>query len=251
MDEENAQYSSVSHGKQDGPDIQKPPDELKPSVAVGFLLPVIDEKIYLGQRNTPPHRGVWGPIGGKSESYRAGYSPLTKTALGGGEVPTVLSQIAQASGLEYPHITALREFFEEVYQMSLDLKHVRGVNQLGSITDEYDNKAQYLSFFIAIVDNLGFNLNHRELQAVSPLEDIAIRDMSPNTVLALEAARFWLTQFPYEANDKWQPYLDMRLQDQIPKFSVEDITAALSGRSTTMQGPGLLGAGGEYWIPVD
>ncbi|MFH1802741.1 MAG: hypothetical protein ABH864_04835 [archaeon] len=89
-------------------------------IHTAFLFPVVDGRLFLGRRNTPPMKGYWGPIGGKNDSREnVALSPWDAPKLiekmGGHQVVSRVDEYLTECGNECIQGTAVREFCEEVF----------------------------------------------------------------------------------------------------------------------------------------
>ena len=212
-------------------------------VSAGFLFPVIEGKIYkgkicVGQRGTPPNKGLYGPIGGKAESFNSGDEPYVKRFPAEPHVPR--SDIdAKARGIEFGHASAIREYYEEAYQMfevdseTLE-KEVTRVFKIGVIRDKAD-----CFFYLATIARDKFDLSPRELLDLMPLEDVSISELFPLAKASLFGMKYDLREGRI---DRLRHYVDMGLESQIPDFDPAEILEIMEGESTTINGLVCLGA---------
>lgn len=179
---------------------------------VGFLIPVVNGQIFLGQRGTPPKEGMYGAIGGKVDSYEGLVSPFStlhfNIKLGGHTVISIADQFALETNRELPAEAVLREFCEEAFnaqvvypgkEIERDPKRLLYPNDFseGDIVDLYrlgsfddrltpdDPVLNHCWIYIAKVNRADFNLSPRELIDMKPLVDIDPRQIWPGTKIAL------------------------------------------------------------------
>ena len=209
---------------------------------VGFLLPVINGEIYVGQRGTDPFKGLYGPIGGKSEKASGpGKFPRFKPTPAGVWVLAPDCKIAEYEGLEYPTDAAAREFMEEAFQ-DTDTGCISGMAKIGGINDEYQGELINLNFYIANCGRSDFNPSHRELTDIARLQDVDPGQLYPNAKVVLWGLQEYLRNANMEEPDDFgfallgrnlfKDYLD--LDGQIPEFSEDEVLNALGDRETSI-----------------
>lgn len=147
----------------------------------GFLIPIIDGKIWVGQRGTEPHKGLYGPIGGKSEPPEQEHTqhPAMVYAPGDHQRVSLTDLMAESEGREIPAETRVREFCEEVftglhYPADFSSQDITGVGKLGWIIDSPKPDVDFVCYFyLAKVGRKDFRPSPRELTAFKPLEQLA------------------------------------------------------------------------------
>lgn len=166
---------------------------------VSFLLPVVDGELYLGQRNTEPHKGMWGAIGGKNETA-ATTAPFARPHyihLAGTKFGSVEDKITSIADREPLSETAVREFCEEVFSQSnyhddIGQTDITDIAQLGFIADvlsSQPNVVNFCYFHIANIHKKDFALSPRELADLRPLSDIEPTQVYLLTRMALQQVR--------------------------------------------------------------
>jgi len=194
-----------------------------------FLLPVIDGKIHLGQRGTPPYKGHWGPIGGKSQQAEGTafwQRPHELTTICGGKKTSIADRIAITLGHEYRGETAVREFCEEAFSLrkypdDFQEQDITHVHKLGYWKDFHPNHPQknFVCYvYIATINLHDFSLATRELTELRPLEEI----VEPDTAL-FPMAKVALAHLQYTLSlsgvvEGLEPYVPLQLPAQIPSF---------------------------------
>lgn len=190
-----------------------------------FLLPVIEGKIYLGQRGTNPHQGAFGPIGGKLESFRPDglwHKPQMITKPGGHQVISLTDLMAQGQGLEFPYGTAIREFSEEVFNgKTIREGDITDLFRLGFVVD-YDTQLPDVEFecyfHMANVHRKDFSLSHRELTSIKPLEDLAETDrLYPLTEILLTHLAYMWEAGHHATFERFRHFSSFNFLDQIPR----------------------------------
>ena len=205
-------------------------------VSVGFFFPVLrDGKIYLGQRATPPHQKLYGPIGGKSERLSVGMAPMMTTESVFHQAPCIADRISLARGIEYGHLTATREFCEEAFGKQ---RRIDDIVRLGAIEDTYDGLPQCCQFYLGDVFALpeDFRLNPRELRQMKPLTELSPEQIFPIAKAALEGLRYILTNPLFAFSENHKPYTDLKIAEQIPHFAPEELAEILKDRRTSIIG---------------
>lgn len=194
---------------------------------MGFMIPIIDGEIYLGKRGTPPHEGLYGPIGGKAEQGFEG-KPYFIEKLGGHRVPSIADQMANDAGLEGPVASAMREASEELYQTPVTWT---AIQRIGGISDSYKDKDTFCRFFAGIPEHGHFNPAPREITDVQP-----IRNIAPENIFLMGRVALLCLQNMVRTN--WYPpesaTVYRGLQDQIPDFQIGSLVEFLSTRVHTM-----------------
>lgn len=172
----------------------------KKVIEVGFVIPIIDGKLFLGKRGTEPQKGKWGAVGGKLENLNltsAIYSKLfkRKSLHLDGNVYEKNSEIDRvAKNQESILAGALRETAEELFSddeknfSESDLKNLF-INPvyLGMLKDKYMGK-NILSYFYIVTLNSklsNLNLSSREIPEFERFSDIEFSKIWPMTQLAL------------------------------------------------------------------
>jgi hypothetical protein len=197
-----------------------------------FLIPVIDGEIYLGQRNTQPYKGFFGAIGGKSDPSKSTELPHLIEKPGGRLQLSIADRIAQQEGREFPGTTAVREFWEEVFNASCPEEgELTDRLRLGLIVDTApDGTAYHCHFHLANVHRKDIHLSQRELSAFLPLRDIPSDRIFPISQIALEEVRWrCTTRLP-----NFSAYESLK-HDQIPEF-----------RTLPYRNTGMIGAHIQY-----
>ena len=217
--------------------------DAQPITHVSFLIPIMNDKIYLGQRATPPWKGYYGPIGGKSGSAMTDHLPYTKYALGGHKIPIINDQLSMLEGREFGHVAALREFYEETFQRLPHSFNLPGIVYLGSVSDEYSDKPQSCSFYFSLIPKRKWNINPHELSDISPVTEIPHELIFPLGQLALEGMRVLLSEPMIACFDRVHLYRGRQLDKQIPQFDHTRLRSFIANKPTSIMGALILLAG--------
>ena len=82
--------------------------------------------------------------------------------------------LAKARNKEFGHSSAIREFYEETFQMTtVPWEEVSNIFKIGGIIDSFNNKNTNCQFYLAMIQRNSFNLSPRELSDISPIEKIS------------------------------------------------------------------------------
>lgn len=201
-------------------------------IDVGFLFPVIDGKLYVGQRETEPYKGLYGPIGGKSEGYNPNDLPYIKEHPAKPHIP-YSDIIAKARNKEFGHSSAIREFYEEAFQMKTPLwEEVSNIFKIGAITDSFNNKTTNCQFYLAMIQRSNFDPSLGELRDIAPLEKITKSQLYPLAKASLCGLQKALDKGIIK---KLKPYLSISLHKQIPSFDANEISEIMQNRSTSIE----------------
>lgn len=201
-------------------------------VHVGFLYPVIKGKLYVGKRGTEPHQGLYGPVGGKSGVFNPNDKPYTKSFPARPHTAHA-DFFAKLNNVEYGHASAIREFYEEAYQLSAIEEEVTDIFRIGAINDEYNGAYTNCQFYMAQVTRSIFNLSKRELHDLCPIETVNPQDLFPLAKLSLFALKYVLSKGIIE---RLKPYAPFHIENQIPDLEIKEIQQLLSNKMTTMEG---------------
>lgn len=179
-----------------------------------FLFSIIDGKLYLGQRNTPPNKGLYGPVGGKADSKSEEEDNLFLETIGGHQKQYVSHSISEKLGVEYPNVTAIREFFEEIfYQKKWTEKDVGQIYKLGSLDDKYKNRDIWLNFYLAEINRNDFDLSPREIMDFKPIEELRDEQIYQIAKPALLHIKYLEQHYP---KNFW--FSKYNLSEQIPEL---------------------------------
>ncbi|MFC2136270.1 hypothetical protein ACFLTH_16765 [Bacteroidota bacterium] len=200
-----------------------------------FLFPLINGIPYVGRRETPPHQGLYGPIGGKNDAFVPSDKPIMKEVIGGSSQITVADKFSMYLGIEYGHSAAIREFFEEVFQSPPDINSVSDIIRIGTISDSYDGVPTACYFYMANVSRTDFNLNKRELTDFTPLSEVNPEDLFMLAKVALYGIDFLLENPMFKEGINF--YLGTGLKSQIPSFNKAELREFVEDRN-----PSILGA---------
>lgn len=202
-------------------------------IDVGFLYPVIDGKIYVGQRGTEPYKGFYGPIGGKSEIHNPD-DPLYVKDFPATPHVSRADVLAKARDKEFGHSSAVREFYEEAFQIrEIPWNEVSAIFKIGAITDSFKDVTTNCQFYLAMIGRNGFNPSSRELTDIKPLEEVDESQLYP----LAKASLFGLKKaFEKGIIKKLEPYLALFLEGQIPDFNSRDFLELLRGKATSIEG---------------
>jgi hypothetical protein len=206
-------------------------DKIPKIINVGFLYPVINGIIYVGQRGTEPQKGLYGPIGGKSETHNPSDKPYVKESPAIPHIPRTDLAVKEQNK-EYGHVSALREFYEEAFQIELINDEISDVFKIGSISDEHNGIATNCQFYLAKIDREDFNLSPRELHDMKPLQEVSVGELFPMAKLSLFALKKVLEKGVIK---KLENYRDANIKNQIPDFDKVEIIKMLKGKTTTMR----------------
>lgn len=191
---------------------------------VGFLFPVIDGEIYVGQRGTEPFKGYYGAVGGKNDPKTTDrfnrqhliYKP------GGHQELSIADKIMVDHGREGLAQTAIREFCEEIFQgvpypEGFADDDFRYVQRLGVVhhQPEGSDTMNHCYFHIAQISRTDFRLSPREIHDFRPLRGLSNDNLFPISRLPLAHLRFMLEVAPADgyAHSKG-------LEDQIPELDM-------------------------------
>lgn len=177
-----------------------------------FLYAIIDGKLHLGQRNTQPNKGLYGPVGGKADPSEIAQDNFLMETLGGHKKDYIANQVAAKAGLEYPNVTAIREFFEEVfYEKTYDQKDIGRVHKLGSLLDKYKERDIWLNFYLAEINRTDYQLSPRELADIKPIENLIDEQIFTIAKPGLLQIKYLEDNF---ADQYW--FSEYNLSEQIP-----------------------------------
>ena len=196
-------------------------------VDAGFLFPVIDGVLYVGQRGTEPHMGLYGPIGGKSDKFdgECSFNEPGLVIKPGGHIAISMSDVvAELQGRECVARTSVREFCEEVFThltYPTDfLGSITDVLKLGWLDDHFaEGIVGRCYFHLATVRRRDFQLSARELTDFCPLSEVGSDQLFPITKVALVHLKYLLENpaiFRDLQGDSADEYLEKGLEDQIP-----------------------------------
>lgn len=207
--------------------------ETKATIDSGFLFPVINGKLYVGQRRTEPYEGMYGPIGGKSEIHRRSETPYVKEYPAKPHVPR--SDIsAQKRSKEFGHSSAIREFYEEAFQMTeVPWEEVSNIFKIGRIKDSFEGFNTNCQFYLTMIQRTQFDPSPRELSNILPLEEIEINQLYPLAKASLYGLK---RAFEKGIIKKLQPYSSLSISKQIPTLDKNEISQIIQGRSTSIEG---------------
>jgi len=153
-----------------------------------FLLPIVNEKIYLGRRGKNPFQGYWGVIGGKAEHLKGDNPwnlPRYVTKLGGHKVMSICDDFLKKKGMEYLTGTVVREFCEEMFsgrkfpddfneEDFQNLVHLGYIDDSGTLNEKPFSAHNH--FYIARIRRTDFSLKEGELTGFKPLEELTEGD---------------------------------------------------------------------------
>jgi len=196
---------------------------------VGFLLPIINGKIYLGQRGTEPFKGYYGAIGGKAEpaSERAIHNqPQVIYKPGNHPDISLTDRLAQEEGRELISETSIREFCEEIFSElkfpeEFRKEDITDVYKLGFITDIVPNIPGVENdcyFHIAHVNRTDFSLSPREVTDFRELSKIDPRKIFPLTRITLNHLQYAMNPSKGVMFDGLIPYEKDELHKQIKRW---------------------------------
>ncbi|MBT4446368.1 hypothetical protein HOA92_06230 [archaeon] len=186
---------------------------------VGFLIPIVNGEIWLGQRGTPPHEKMYGAIGGKTDAYEGIVCPFDALSniikMGGHSTLSVADRAALSSNKELPGETTLREFCEEtfnaqvlypgnelskkigssrlVYPSDFRREDISDLKKLGTFDDKSSNEDPVMNHcyvYIARVNRSDFCLSPRELTDFKPITQIDPREIWLGTKIALTHLKY-------------------------------------------------------------
>lgn len=201
-------------------------------IDVGFLYPVIGGQIYVAQRNTDPYKKFYGPIGGKSEAHNPDEPPYIKDQPAHKHIP-YSDILTRSRNKEYGHTSAVREFYEEAYQLKLiDWNEISDLFKIGSITDQFNGLITNCQFYLARLARSDFNPNLRELSDIKPLIEIEPGQLFPLAQASLYGLKKALDKTEIK---KLEPYQAMKLQAQTPDLRPEDISQIMHDRHTSIK----------------
>ncbi len=169
-----------------------------------FLIPVIDDDIYLCQRGTEPYQGYWCAIGGKADPKKSTLcsiwaSPLKIEKPGGHKVSSIGERFREEAGMEPITETAVREGCEELFSnrsfpQDFSSSDFSELCSLGFIQDSVSIGGEPIStvnrFVIGKVNRRDFYLSKREVADFKPLRQIPLdANFVPITRIALAGLR--------------------------------------------------------------
>lgn len=192
---------------------------------VGFLFPVIDGELYVGQRGTEPFKGYYGAVGGKNDpkkTDRFDHKHLIHK-LGGHRELSIADKIMIDQGREGLAQTAIREFCEEIFQgipfpEGFANDDFRYVQRLGVVHHQPDGSETMnrCYFHIAHVHRKDFCLSSREIHDFRPLRGLSNDDLFPISRLPLARLVHMLQEFGGPDG-----YAHFRgLEDQVPELDM-------------------------------
>ena len=156
-----------------------------------FFFPVINGKLYVGQRGTMPHQGKYGPIGGKAEITPGDLNQTHLiTKLDGTQVISIADRLAHSQGREFPKQTAVREFNEEVFGGTLNLEDITDHYKLGYVVDSTSGTDYVCYVHLGRVQRTDFRTPSREILDFRPLSEVDSSALFPLARIALGHIRF-------------------------------------------------------------
>lgn len=165
----------------------------EPTVAV-FVISLINGKIFLGKRNTRPHKGKYGPVGGKLENLEEFSEGLYKNSI---KEMNKRERVLREENKETSMEAAVRETCEELfadksYPQDFSKKDFGEILELGSVVDDKSvkGKRSFCIFYALEVRRRDITLSERELSSLKPLEEISEESIYPNGKLALYFLKF-------------------------------------------------------------
>lgn len=181
-----------------------------------FVIPSRNGRIFLGQRNTPPHQGMFGAIGGKADFNTSQQGAREVVCPGGSTKISVCDTYRFACNLESSLHTAKREFCEE----AMPGAEFREIVRIGAVFDQFRKEEVCCSIYLANVRGR-FHPSTRELSKIKPLRDIAGENINPMTALAL-AEIFSFHEF-YEGfkGSKYEPFANLDLEQFPSKLDLD------------------------------
>lgn len=206
---------------------------MKKMLNVGFLYPIINNTIYLGQRGTPPHQGMYGPIAGKCEELTPDMKPMERIVLGEHTYPCVADLLSRDLNYEYGYIAAVREFFEEIFQSGADMSKVRNLIYLGGVNDEYKGRLQNAQLYMAMIDKTDFNPAPREITDFKPLTEICRDEIFPIGKIGLVGIMHMVLVGP-GFFPKIKLYENLNLEMQMPSFHKKDLMRIIDEHPTSL-----------------
>jgi ADP-ribose pyrophosphatase YjhB (NUDIX family) len=209
----------------------------KPEIYTSFLIPVIEGKIYLGQRATAPQKGLYGGIGGHLEpAEKIRGEPYRIEKPGGSMQPSFIEKMAARTGSEHFMSAAVRECLEEMFnEQEPDVSCVSNLWLIRGIEDVFKSMQYFNVFFLGTINRPASEIKPqpKELTDVRPLVDIPVDQIYPIAQVALEELRRTLPLFMVDP--KLKSYLEMNIAAQIPEFDLDAMREFLSTRGTSMQ----------------
>ena len=205
---------------------------------VGFIFPVYNGEIYLGQRGTEPFNGYWGAIGGKQE--KSSGEPVFEHSItkpNGLDYRSIGDELAIKAGREIIGDASVREFMEEAFTHLRYPEDVRNlishVYKLGFVSDTpFEGGPRFDCFFhLATILRNDFNPSPREIHGIKPLREIDPEEIFPMSILALEHIRWGIENRLFEHSIGAEAYGSLNVT-QIPEFEKMPTTMF-----TTMVGP--------------
>lgn len=201
--------------------------------SASFLFPVVDGVLHVAKRMSPPHVGLYGPVGGKPEpaALHTG-SPHYIEKLGGARVRSLADEDAVRLGHEYPSETAVREAWEELFVgRRCCADDITDVCRLGMIVDEAVPGFVFSNYMhIGRLHRADWNLSAREVADIRPVYSLDADHFFDIAKIALEEIR-WRAAMSRSSPDFFPAYWSFDLDKQIPHFPF------LPYRFTGMVGP--------------
>lgn len=191
---------------------------------VGFVLPIINGKIYVARRIKNPHKNFFGGIGGKAENYQT--SSLLKKIFFNSTI-SAQEEYGKLINKEPPQKTALREMCEEMYthlnypqDFSLEKDFPFGLESFGKFIDTIDNNQTKvtITFYItySTIELLDY-YKKDEIEKPVPLENISASKIWSQTQNALFELSFALRYLEFYFQGGKVPQWLTTCSTQIPK----------------------------------
>jgi len=205
------------------------PDPTKKFRKVGFIIPVIDGRIWLAQRGTEPYKGFYGAVGGKQEETGRILYDTSHTFKGLNDVnrSSIVDEVARTQGKELVSETSLREFCEEMFSNrkfpeDFSREDITNVYKLGFIVDSQASDPVYQNecyFHIAMIHRGDFFPSPREVTDFRDIRDINPERIFPLTRIALNHLEFTTNPNEGVLFEGLEPYKKFKLYKQIERWN--------------------------------
>jgi len=194
-----------------------------------FLIPIIDGQIYLAQRGTEPHKGLYGAVGGKSDPQKAAPQRPRLVKLAGGHLKLSFSDFhAHSEGREYTLDTAIREFCEEMfsakkYPVDFGEEDITEIVNLGWIGDRIPPFPAFINqFYFGKLNRKDYSPSKREITDFKPIKEIKGEQIFPIAQAALiQLSYLTINEKYFKSMPELMPYKEMKLHEQIPEMKVD------------------------------
>jgi hypothetical protein len=195
-----------------------------------FIIPIINNKVYLAQRNTEPYKNYFGPVGGKIDKLHKNhkdqlfYSDPIGQIFGNIKLVQKEKELIQ-QGFENTKLAGFREFCEEIftdknYPQDFKENQFEPNLRLFEIIDEntVKNKIVKCTVYITKINSTDFSLSKREITQFKPLELINENQIFPMAKVMLYITKYLIEIYPNYIQ-KGTPIDNFKeLNGKIPEF---------------------------------